>query len=329
MWWLTSIAFAQDAISVSLVKHGQVNTSYPAVIVSVRQPLETLNINVQCGSTKASLSKSVSRGEVQLPIEVPKGSHKCTGTIAIAMDDGSSGEMPLSFQAIQHPPLTMTIPEDKVDLAQATLVVKMDRPSKSYQIELFDSDNSPVGQGSTTVNPSNNLSLTPVNWEALSDDVAVIRVSGEDIYGFTTQTDLFPWHYDIPHEDVIFASNQSDIASDQEPKLTAVQSEVQQVVAKYSQFAVVNLYVAGYTDTVGDANGNLRLSEARAQSIAQWFQSNGFAGNIYYQGFGESVLAVPTADGVDEAQNRRALYVVAAATPKSESFPTNQCKQLQ
>ena len=102
MWWLTSIAFAQDAISVSLVKHGQVNTSYPAVIVHVRQPLETLNINVQCGSTKAS-SKSVSRGEVQLPIEVPKGSHKCTGTIAIATDDGSSGEMPLSFQAIQHP----------------------------------------------------------------------------------------------------------------------------------------------------------------------------------------------------------------------------------
>ena len=223
----------------------------------------------------------------------------------------------------------MTIPEDKVDLAQATLVVKMDRPSKNYQIELFDSDNSPVGQGSTTVNPSNNLSLTPVTWEALSDDVAVIRVSGEDIYGFTTQTDLFPWHYDIPHEDVIFASNQSDIASDQEPKLTAVQSEVQQVVATYSQFAVVNFYVAGYTDTVGDANGNLRLSEARAQSVTQWFQSNGFAGNIYYQGFGESVLAVPTADGVDEAQNRRALYVVAAATPKSESFPTNQWKQLQ
>ena len=329
MWWFTSLAFAQDAISVSLIKHGQVDTSYPAVIVNVRQPLENLSVEVRCGSKSASLSKSVSRGEIKVPIEVSTGDHTCNGRISITMDDGSSGEMPLSFKATQHPSLTMTIPDDKVLLDSSNLYVKLDRPAKTYAITLFDSDNSPVGQGQTNVNPSSNLGFTKVSWEALSDDIAVIRVQGEDIYGFTTQTDLFPWHYDIPHEDVIFASNQSTIEKDQVPKLTAVQSEVQNVVDKYSQFAVVNLYVAGYTDTVGDASGNLRLSEARAKSIATWFQNSGFTGNIYYQGFGESVLAVPTADGVDEAQNRRALYVVAAATPKSEAFPTNKWKQLQ
>ena len=90
------------------------------------------------------------------------------------------------------------------------------------------------------------------------------------------------------------------------------------VVKKYSQFAVVNLYVAGYTDTVGDSGHNLQLSTERAKSIGTWFKQNGFEGSIYYQGFGESVLAVPTADGVDEAANRRVLYVVAATAPKSQ-----------
>ena len=329
MWWLTSLAFAQDAISVSLIKHGQVETSYPTVIINVRQPLEELSIKVTCGSTIASLSKSVSRGEVKLPITIPKGTHNCTGTISISMDDGSSGEMPLSFKATQYDALKMFIPEDMVELEQATLQVKMDRAAHAYQIELYDSDNRQVGTGYVEVSPSHNLGLTKVNWEAMSKDIAVLRITGTDIYGFTTQTDLFPWHYDIPHEDVVFASNESVIPTDQLYKLTAVQSEVNEVVRRYSQFAVVNLYVAGYTDTVGDASANLKLSEARAKSIATWFQTNNFSGNIYYQGFGESVLAVTTGDGVDEPQNRRALYVVAASDPKSDAFPSKRWIQLQ
>jgi outer membrane protein OmpA-like peptidoglycan-associated protein len=113
-------------------------------------------------------------------------------------------------------------------------------------------------------------------------------------------------------------------------KLTDVQKEIQTVVEKYSQFAVVNLYVAGYTDTVGDAGHNIQLSTDRAKSIGTWFKRNGFKGNIYYQGFGERVLAVPTADGVDEAANRRVLYVVAATPPKSQSsFPNAAWKALR
>ena len=193
---------------------------------------------------------------------------------------------------------------------------------------LFDSSNSEVGQGFERVDPAFNLGLTEVTWETISDDIAVIQVDGLDVYGFTTQTKLFPWSYDIPHEDVVFASNQSIIPSEEVYKLTDVQQEVSKVVAKYSQFAVVNLYVAGYTDTVGDAGHNLRLSTDRARSIGTWFKKSGFEGNIYYQGFGESVLAVPTADGIDEAANRRVMYVVAATPPKSSAFPNAQWKAL-
>lgn len=50
----------------------------------------------------------------------------------------------------------------------------------------------------------------------------------------------------------------------------------------------------------------------RAEASARWFPDNGFVDDIYYQGFGESGLDVATGDEVDEAQNLRALYLVAA-----------------
>lgn len=328
--FLSSLAWAENAVDIEVIRHGQLNTSEPALIVKVRQPLTMLDVQFSCAGRSATHQQPADRGDISMPISVPKGNHTCKGTLSIAMDDGSSGSMPLSFQVTMHPELKMTVPEESFSLEASKLSVKLDRPAETYSVTLFDSDNSEVGQGFERVDPAFNLGLTEVSWEAISDDIAVVQVDGKDIYGFTTQTKLFPWSYDIPHEDVIFESNQSVIPSGEVYKLTDVQQKVQDVVEKYSKFAVVNLYVAGYTDTVGNASHNLALSADRAKSIGTWFKANGFSGNIFYQGFGESVLAVPTADGVDEASNRRVLYVVAATPPTaSDAFPNAQWKQLR
>ncbi len=330
IWLLTALASAENAVDIEVIRHGQVQTQNPALILKVRQPLTMLDVQVNCAEKSFSIHRSADRGDIKLPIDTKVGEHTCTGTLSIEMDDGSSGSMPLKFGVSMHPALTLTLPTESVNIDAGTLKVKMDRPAESYSVSLLDSDGSPVGEGFERVDPAFNLGFAEVSWEALSDDIAVIQVEGKDVYGFTTSMKLYPWSYDIPHEDVIFASNQSIIPSTEVYKLTDVQDEIQKVVNKYSQFAVVNLYVAGYTDTVGDASHNKTLSQRRAHSIAKWFQSNGFQGSIHYQGFGESVLAVPTADGVDEAQNRRVLYVVAATEPKkSETFPTSSWKVLQ
>ena len=98
---------------------------------------------------------------------------------------------------------------------------------------------------------------------------------------------------------------------------------------KYGSVVEVRLYVAGYTDTVGAAAGNQALSERRARAIATWFRNRGFTGAVQYQGFGESVLAEPTADEVDHAANRRALYILAAQTPPiSTALPRSAWKAL-
>jgi outer membrane protein OmpA-like peptidoglycan-associated protein len=66
--------------------------------------------------------------------------------------------------------------------------------------------------------------------------------------------------------------------------------------------------VYGFTDTTGSAATNQRLSEQRAQAVADYLIARGVArSRIATQGFGERVeyLRVRTGDNVDEPLNRR------------------------
>ena len=56
----------------------------------------------------------------------------------------------------------------------------------------------------------------------------------------------------------------------------------------------LTLYVAGHTDTVGNAGYNLKLSQARAQSLGRWFRQRGVRIPIAFEGFGETALKVQT-----------------------------------
>ena len=68
--------------------------------------------------------------------------------------------------------------------------------------------------------------------------------------------------------------------------------------------SLVDVY--GHTDTVGSASSNQLLSERRAQAVANYLTQQGVASSrIRWMGFGETQLAVQTADGVNEPLNRR------------------------
>ena len=69
--------------------------------------------------------------------------------------------------------------------------------------------------------------------------------------------------------------------------------------------------VSGYTDTVGGAKYNEVLSELRAGAVAKLMESQGYpASRVSTEWFGKKNLAVPTADGVKEPANRRAVIYV-------------------
>ncbi|MBX7487419.1 OmpA family protein [Qipengyuania sp. GH25] len=64
--------------------------------------------------------------------------------------------------------------------------------------------------------------------------------------------------------------------------------------------------VYGHTDTTGSATTNQRLSEQRAQAVANYLISQGVSSSrVRWMGFGETRLKVSTGDNVNEPMNRR------------------------
>jgi OmpA-OmpF porin, OOP family len=85
-------------------------------------------------------------------------------------------------------------------------------------------------------------------------------------------------------------------------KLEDVASHLKQQQPTHPQHILIN----GHTDTSGRSDYNMRLSERRAHSIRTMLKQLGLADNMLQEfAFGESDLAVPTADGVKEPRNRR------------------------
>jgi len=88
-----------------------------------------------------------------------------------------------------------------------------------------------------------------------------------------------------------------------------------QIIAEAAQATtrvqVTRIEVSGYTDTSGTPRYNQGLSVRRAQNVASELVRLGVPRqSITVQGFGETRLLVPTAQGVREPQNRRVEIVL-------------------
>ncbi|MEE4153369.1 MAG: OmpA family protein [Erythrobacter sp.] len=100
---------------------------------------------------------------------------------------------------------------------------------------------------------------------------------------------------------VTFASGSASINPGFYPTLDAVAESL----IKYPN-SLIDVY--GFTDTTGSDSLNQRLSEQRAQAVADYLAARGVARSRFAtRGFGESYdqLRIKTADGVNEPLNRR------------------------
>jgi OmpA-OmpF porin, OOP family len=89
----------------------------------------------------------------------------------------------------------------------------------------------------------------------------------------------------------------------------------QEVLACVTQFAerptTLRFAIAGHTDRSGPADYNQRLSQRRAEAVANELARHGIARErISMSGYGETRPLVPTRDGVREPQNRRVEVVM-------------------
>ena len=84
------------------------------------------------------------------------------------------------------------------------------------------------------------------------------------------------------------------------------QKVIDEVAKGLKQLGTYNVSLSGHTDTSAGSAFNQRLSEKRAATVKSALAARGIsAGAVSTEALGEGSNAVPTADGVVEALNRR------------------------
>ena len=203
-------------------------------------------------------------------------------------------------------------------LDQHQMVIRMSRPPGKVQLTVKTEEGAIIAdlQEDFTGRPAG-APLT-VKWDQERDQpVGSIQLRMYDREEHFIDQEYSAWFVPIPHEEVNFRTDSSDIDATEVPKLDAAFAKVQEVLSKDKarEHKNLTLYVIGHTDTVGNAGYNLKLSLARAQSLARWFRQRGVRIPIAYEGFGETALLVQTPDQTDEPRNRRADYIIADDAP--------------
>jgi len=222
--------------------------------------------------------------------------------------------------ATQASALKVMVDKTKVDLKAHRLEVKMSRPAGKVKITVYDESNAVLADEEQDF--SGRAGGTPliVTWNPSSDaPVGKIELRAYDAQGNWVGVEIAPWFVNIPHDDVNFKTDSSEIDAPEVPKVEAAFGKIEEALAKDAaagrMHAGITLYIAGHTDTVGNPTHNFKLSQERARSIAAWFRKRGVKIPISYEGFGETSLAVKTADNIDEIKNRRADYVLSDGPP--------------
>jgi outer membrane protein OmpA-like peptidoglycan-associated protein len=217
--------------------------------------------------------------------------------------------------------LAVQVEKAKVDLKQHHLEVKMSHPAGKVKITVVGESGATLAD--ETQDFAGRAAGAPlvVTWSPSSDEaVATIDVTAYDAQGSWVGVQISPWFVAIPHEDVNFKTDKADIEDSETPKLEAAFTKLNEVLAKDAahgkQHPGITLFIAGHTDTVGNAGYNLKLSQARARAIAGWFRKRGVRMPISFEGFGETAPAVKTADNVDEPKNRRVDYILSDDPPR-------------
>jgi outer membrane protein OmpA-like peptidoglycan-associated protein len=291
----------------------------PALVLVAGEPLDQVVLVLERDDGKVFKIKKrkLKVGqEVEFKFAQKAGKRHYKAELQMTLPGGKKSSASMEFDAVVSAGVEVHIDWTRSGLERKMLTFLADGPLAKAEMKvmgpkgLLESVDVPLGG----IKAGEPLAL---GW---TKDGEVVRISVKflDEAGFWQGFESV--RVDIPHDEVVFDSGKSTFGAQEAAKLDATYTLIVEELRKYDEFPI-SLYVSGYTDTVGADGGNVTLSFARARAIAGYFRRKGLRIQIYYQGFGERVLAVPTADNVDEAKNRRALYILSNAPPVSTQVP--------
>lgn len=290
----------------------------PALVITAPRPVEELYISCDSGGKAYEWTRANVKAGAPQRFEFARVSGVTSATcyIRVRFVDGMAEEMEMPIEWSFSPPLKVDLTKVRGDVNKHTVTARVNAPVETAEIVAYGARKVELARTVVEVNAGPGDITLP--WVGDPDEVVLLDYtlrSGGSWAGFT----FSPWFLDIPHDDVLFETNSDVIPAAEEWKMQRTLEQLQEVLEKYGEIVPVKLYIAGCTDTVGDAAHNKDLSRRRAKAIATWLRAHGYDKPIYYYGFGEGLLAVPTGDGVDNAANRRVLYMVGSSPPPSGS----------
>ncbi|TSC22769.1 OmpA family protein [Corallococcus sp. Z5C101001] len=313
-----------EAIRVSLEGRAALGEGLPALVIHIEEPITGFEVKLKRSDGKAVELKGGGKPGVtrRLPLEQPEGKFHYEGELTVRFPDGAEpGAMPLAFDTELYGPLKLEVRREDVDVAGRTLRFTLSRPAAKTEVTVLMDTGKTAFAGDVDFKGAPAGTPLEVKWLPAEGQVMRIRLRAYDTSDFYTGVDLYPWQVDIPHEEVGFASGRSDVPPAEKGKLDASYKSIADALNKYGRWASLRLYVLGHTDTVGKSDDNRELSLKRAKSIASYFRQRGLKVPVFYEGFGEQSLAVPTPDETAEAANRRAEYIIAVEDPSLTNAP--------
>ena len=281
-------------------------------------------------------AKKLTPGKPQLfRFPVPAGRSKWKGRLT-GSAGGETTTAELDIEVVSAGPLDVQLMKADVDLERGRVMLRPSHALERVEVRATDASGQLVfddeatlsgGEGgrvavSFPVPPGTNLRIAELRAYDAADQWVGVRI--------------VRWYEEVQHDNVEFESAKWDVRPSEVPKLEKAVRALEQAIETFrrdlgDEAATVDVavYVAGYTDTVGSPADNRVLSQHRAEAIARWFRAHGVTLPVHYQGFGEAGQAVETSDEVDEARNRRALYILASAAPAGAAFPGARWERLK
>lgn len=291
------------------------------------------------GMTKTFRAKKIKAGaQKRFTWKPPKGISEWEGQLT-GSADGATTTAKINLRIVSVGPLKVQIKPKDVDLINGQILTHPSRPLSKVELIAFGQKGDKIVD--EEIIPEVSERGTIFRFEVPEGaTIRMIQMKMHDEHSFWSAVNIAAWYIEVAHEEVQFESGSAEIRPEERPKLDhAIERIEGELKALKKQLAAYEqalkqkikveqrLFVGGYTDTVGQPKDNRALSLKRAQSIAKYFKKR-LPIPIYYDGFGEAALAVPTENEVDEARNRRVLYVLSNSSPAGEGFPHASWKKL-
>jgi outer membrane protein OmpA-like peptidoglycan-associated protein len=300
-----------------------VGEARPYVTLSAVRTIKSVHVTVSRNGRRHVFSaSSIGAGSSKtFTWDEPAGIYGYTVTVQAKCGSVTSRQ-DFTFGLSYLPPIEMTLAESQVSLSDRRLTFQLNHPAERAEISIRAPSGAEIAQATTRFDDAPPGTPLTISWPPVQGAIGSIEVTAYGTAGYWAGKVVTPWSVTIPHEDVEFETDRWEIRASETQKLDDSIELIAKALREHGSKMPVDLYVGGFTDTVGSVQHNRELSQKRAWAIAQYFQGHGVRVPIHYRGFGEEALAVATPDERAEAHNRRATYILAAEPPTLSSAVT-------